>query len=68
MVANEKKRVWVEDSEVDQDVQNIATKVDEKDTKKLRKKKGIGYASDNTGQNAKWDTQEYVEKKQQRNE
>lgn len=27
------------------------------------KKRGIGYASDNTGNNSKWNTAEYVEKK-----
>ena len=31
--------------------------------KPVKGKKGVGYASDNTGQNQKWNTIEYVEKK-----
>jgi hypothetical protein len=34
----------------------------------VQKKKGIGYGSDYTGQNQKWDVQEYVDSKKVKNE
>ena len=31
--------------------------------KKIKKKKGVGYASDNTGANSKWNANLYIENK-----
>ncbi|CAK71945.1 unnamed protein product (macronuclear) [Paramecium tetraurelia] len=36
--------------------------------KSTKQKRGVGYASDNTGQNQKWNTIEYVEKKTQKSQ
>ena len=58
MVAKENRRVWKvyqAEKQVDPKPDISPTKADDSN-KKLRKKKGVGYASDNTGQNAKWDT------------
>lgn len=73
-VSKEERRKWVEDlkqeepSMVQEPVQKKPDDEEEDGKKKIIKKKGVGYASDNTGQNARWNTNEYVETKKNRSE
>ena len=72
IISKEFKRKW--NDEIKEEVESPDTsspqKKDEEDDgkKKVVKKKGIGYASDNTGQNSVWNTKDYVENKKVRNE
>jgi hypothetical protein len=70
LVSKEKKRHWLDQLEKEELASSPEkVKPDEPEGKKKPiKKKGIGYASDNIGQNAKWNTQEYVDNKNLRNE
>lgn len=70
MVSKEQKRQYEETQQEEEDVveeTQLVKKQSEELPKKPKKKKGVGYGSDSTGQNSKWNTQEYVEKKKQRN-
>lgn len=77
LISKENKRKYAEnvedsDSEDDKDKKKGDSKdkkEEEEDyTKKVEKKKGIGYGSDYTGQNQRWDVQQYVDSKKVRNE
>ncbi|KAL4506801.1 hypothetical protein ABPG72_001222 [Tetrahymena utriculariae] len=74
--SKEIKRTFVADSasneeEEQEDKNNLTlTKQASEDDgkKKIVQKKGIGYGSDNTGQNQKWNTNDYIESKKARSE
>ena len=78
LISKESKRRWVDDIKKEDEegsdkgspdksgAKKVETEEDYK--KKAVKKKGIGYASDNTGQNQRWNVSEYVESKKARNE
>ena len=75
-VSKEERRRWVEElKEEKEEVKEqpppepVEKKEEDEDLKKkIVKKKGVGYASENTGQNARWNTSEYVELKKTRSE
>jgi len=73
IISKESRRKWVEDQETQQ-AEDASPELKEKDDsdkrldeedykKKVVKKKGVGYASDNTGQNQRWNVSEYVQSK-----
>jgi len=80
IISKESRRKWVDDKETAIEEQEKDSpelkekgdsdkKLDEEDyKKKVVKKKGVGYASDNTGQNQRWNVSEYVQSKKARNE
>jgi hypothetical protein len=66
LTSKEEKRKWVEEIEPEKEdtTSKMEIKPKEDDVKKkIVKKKGVGYASDNTGQNQKWNVNEYHETK-----
>ena len=74
IISKESGRKWVEKIEaekVEEDKSNEkvqSPKKEEDYAKKAIKKKGVGYASDNTGQNQKWNISEYHESKKNQSE
>ncbi|CAD8118277.1 unnamed protein product [Paramecium sonneborni] len=72
IVSKEKKRVYqaiiAEEPEQQQQQQQNQAQSDKGVDRKLKKKQGVGYGSDQTGQNQKWNTQEYLDKKKVRSE
>ncbi|CAD8078852.1 unnamed protein product [Paramecium sonneborni] len=66
LVSKETKRVFrnvIEEQAVQEQLQKNNSL-----QKSTKQKRGVGYASDNTGQNQKWNTIEYVEKKTQKSQ
>ena len=70
LISKENGRKYVDEiPEVKEEEQKVEKKKEEDDgKKKIVKKKGIGYASDNTGQNQKWNISEYHESKKNQSE
>ena len=73
IISKEEGRKYVANIEkenvVSEKIDELEKKPKEEDyKKKIVKKKGVGYASDNTGQNQKWNINEYHETKKQKNE
>ena len=75
LISKESTRKWYDDykkkekeEEEKSSPEKRAEEGEEGYKKKIVKKKGVGYASDNTGQNQKWNVSEYVESKKSRNE
>lgn len=64
LISKEQKRTW-SDTLADDTAQLTLAKKQSEEVKKPSKKQGTGYGSDYTGQNQKWNTQEYIEKKQE---
>ena len=72
-VSKEFKRKWTDKIEEEEASPTVspATKgsgEEEDGRKKIKKKKGVGYASDSLGQNQVWDAKDYVEKKKLKND
>ena len=65
LTSKEEKRKWVDEIAPEkEEPAKMEMKPKEDDVKKkIVKKKGVGYASDNTGQNQKWNVNEYHESK-----
>ncbi|CAD8207678.1 unnamed protein product [Paramecium octaurelia] len=72
IVSKEKKRVYqaviAEEPQQQQQQQQPQAQGDKSVDRKPKKKQGVGYGSDQTGQNQKWNTQEYLDKKKVRSE
>lgn len=70
LISKENGRKYVEKIEPEKEEPAQIEKKKEEDDgkKKIVKKKGVGYASDNTGQNQKWNISEYHESKKNQSE
>ena len=71
LISKENGRKWqevIEEEKKEEEVKTEKKKEEDDGKKKIVKKKGIGYASDNTGQNQKWNISEYHESKKNQSE
>lgn len=69
IVSKEKVREYVDEEEEVKEEIVLKKKVSNDDGKKeIRKKKGLGYGSDQTGDNKKWDVNLFIEEKKNKSE